>query len=430
MAIGSIGSALPNSLAWLLQSISSRDELDVDEVARHAPRRFKDRGARFTMMVLGWRKAFGTFVPTDYEMVDQGQYVIRGRDAKERACTLSAAVELDPPFRFQRLMLVRDPPRGYSYRQATIDDYTTCAHVETQCPTVSDEGTYRLSRGAGFQTYIQLQGQTRICVIEHDHTIVGWNSASLRSVSSPDPLVFGYLAQACILAEHQSSGAYWPASAQNMAWLQEFADHNYWYLNVGNDRSKNFTEGAQFWSEPVCDISIACHTREARGVGRRAEMADAPRLADLFNAAHHQEEFFDPYTGAKLCERFSRAPNSYGFPQILLGKQAALGIWMAGEKIAHTIGGKTTHSTVANVLDYGFEGDVGLRELSDLLTTASGMAREAGMTHLSILASQPSLAYATLAEMADGIDHYTMAGLRIEPSDLGSRGLYADHIYF
>jgi hypothetical protein len=105
---------------------------------------------------------------------------------------------------------------------------------------------------------MRLQGQSRICVIEHHDEIVGWNAASLRRVSTPEPFILGYLAQAYILADHQSSGAYWPASAQNMAWLQEVADQNFWYLNVGNDRSKNFTQGAEYWSLPVCDLSIAC----------------------------------------------------------------------------------------------------------------------------------------------------------------------------
>jgi hypothetical protein len=98
--------------------------------------------------------------------------------------------------------------------------------------------------------------------------------------------------------------------------------------------------------------------------------------------------------------------------------------------LPHTAGGLTTTSTLASVLDFGFEGDRGLTELQDLLRTASGMGYEAGVTHLSILSSEPSRAYPAFAEMADGIDHYTMATLQAEPPTLSARGLYADHIYF
>jgi hypothetical protein len=422
-------SAAPESILWLIRSIESREALEGDEVATYAPRRFRGRGQRLSSSLLGWRNAFGAFIPSDCE-VNQGQYVIRGRDAKNRNCTLSVTVEQVPPFRFERYMLVRDPPPGYSYREAQPSDYPTCAAVEANCLTTSEEGTYAISRGTSFPTYMRLQGQSRICVIEHQNEIVGWNAASLRRVSKPEPFVFGYLAQAYILADHQSSGAYWPASAHNMAWLQEVADQNFWYLNVGNDRSKNFTQGADFWSLPVCDLSIACRSQDIPRIGRPAEPTDAARLADLFNEAHSREEFFDPYTEDSLCKRLARAPRSYGFPHILLGKKAALGVWMSGERIVHTAGDVTTRSTLASVLDFGFEGATGLTELQDLLRTASAMGCDAGMTHLSILSSQPSLAYPSLAEMADGIDNYTMATLRVEPPTLSVRGLYADHIYF
>jgi hypothetical protein len=422
-------SSVPESILWLVRSIGSRGSLDGDEVARYAPRRFRERGQRLSASLLVWRAAFGTFTPVDCA-IDQCRFVIRGRDARDRSCTLSVTVENTPPFRFERYLLVRDPPPGYSYREAQLSDYPACAAVEAQSQTISDEGTYTLARGPSFQTYIELQGQSRICVIEHDGEIVGWNAASLRRVSTPEPFTFGYLAQAYILADHQSSGAYWPASAQNMAWLQEVADQNYWYLNVGNERSKHFTQGAEFWSVPVCDVSIACRSQDTPGIGRPAEASDAARLANLFNAAHDQEEFFDPYTEATLSERLVRAPRFYGYPHILLGGKAALGVWMSGERIVHTVGGVTTHSRLASVLDFGFEGDSGLTELLDLLRTASGLGYDAGMTHLSILSSEPSAPYPLLAEMADGIDHYTMATLRIEPPELVARGLYADHIYF
>jgi hypothetical protein len=422
-------SSAPESILWLIRSIGSRGALDGDEVAGYAPRRFRERGQRLSASLLVWRAAFGAFIPIDCA-IDQSRYVIRGRDAKDRSCTLSVTIEREHPFRFERYMLVRDPPPGYSYREAQISDYPACAAVEANCPTTSEEGTYAVSRGASFPTYMRLQGQWRICVIEHQSAIVGWNAASLRRVSTPEPFIFGYLAQAYILADHQSSGAYWPASAQNMAWLQEVADQNFWYLNVGNERSKNFTQGANYWTLPVCDVSIACRSQDIPRTGRSAKSSDAARLADLFNTAHIHEEFFDPYTEDTLRERLGRAPGSYGFPQILLGEKAALGVWMSGEKIVHTAGGVTTHSTLASVLDFGFEGDAGLTELQDLLRTASGMGYDAGMTHLSILSSQPSLAYPALADMADGIDHYTMATLRVEPPALSARGLYADHVYF
>jgi hypothetical protein len=212
--------------------------------------------------------------------------------------------------------------------------------------------------------------------------------------------------------------------------LQEVADLNFWYLNVGNERSKNFTQGAKFWSLPVCDVSIACRSQNVSRLGRSAKPNDAARLADLFNSAHIHEEFFDPYTADTLRERLALAPSFYGFSHILLGEKAALGVWMSGEKIVHTAGGVTTSSTFASVLDFGFEGNAGLKELQDLLRTASGMGYDAGMTHLSILSSQPSQSYPPLVEMADGIDHYTMATLCVEPPDLSTRGLYADHIYF
>jgi hypothetical protein len=423
------GSSAPQSILWLIRSIGDRNALDADDVARYAPRRFREDRQRLASVVLGWRGAFGSFAPIDC-VVDQTRYVIRGHDAKDRACTLTVTVESTDPFCFERFMLVRDPPPGYSYREAGRADFDACAKVEAQCQTISDEGTYTLARGSSFQTYIQLQGKTRICVIEHEGQIVGWNAASLRPVSKPEPLVFGYLAQAYILASHQNSGAYWPASAQNMAWLQEVADKNFWYLNVGNQRSQNFTLGAQLWSVPICDISITCGSKRIHAQGRPAKPSDTPYLAELFNSAHLNEEFFDPYTEDSLSERLMRAPDAYGFPHILVGEKAALGIWMSGEKIAHTVEGETTHSTVANVLDFGFQGDAGLLELLDLLKTASAMASKAGMTHLSILSGQSSLACTALAEMADGIDHYAMASMRAEPPDLGSRGLYADHIYF
>jgi hypothetical protein len=112
-------SSVPESILWLIRSIGSRGSLDGDEVARYAPRRFRERGQRLSASLIVWRTAFGVFIPVDCA-VDQGRYVIQGRDARNRSCTLSITVEQAPPFRFERYMLVRDPPPGYSYREARL----------------------------------------------------------------------------------------------------------------------------------------------------------------------------------------------------------------------------------------------------------------------------------------------------------------------
>ena len=104
---------------------------------------------------------------------------------------------------------------------------------------------------------------------------------------------------------------------------------------------------------------------------------------------------------------------------------------MALERVVHTPnGGEVTRSAVASVLDYGFEGEIGMGELGDLVGAASAMAGARGATHLSILCSPSSPAHASLVARADNIDHYLMFCTEPEPADLAARGLYADHIYF
>lgn len=418
----------PEGMRWYLQALRANTVDEAGLARAYARHRFGLEVAKASL--LQRREIFGAFVPETIEALDDGLFVLAGADGRGRASTLRIRLDPEAPHLIRSLAIHLTPPPGYTSRRGGPADYAACARVEAATPIDSDEGSYLTSRGDEFAAYLDLQGPAKLWVIECGGKIVGWTASALRTLKHPRPMVLGYAAQAFLLPAHRASRAFMQASALLQTAMQEEADAAFYFMNVGNDRSQNFNRGRQYWSVPVCDLSIP--TDAAAGVAAEtATEDDLPRIAALINAAHGGEALFEAYDADTLRDRFSRCPQAYGVGQVLLGGRAALGVCLARETIDHTAAdGEVRRSVVASVLDYGFEGAAGLRELGELIMTASASARARGVTHLSLLCDPSSATYEALAGRADAIDHYLMSCMSPEPPDLVASGLYADHIYF
>lgn len=152
---------------------------------------------------------------------------------------------------------------------------------------------------------------------------------------------------------------------------------------------------------------------------------------DLFlNAYHEGEELYRPYTVESFTARLARAPDLYGWDNVLVGDGAVLGVWHAGQRRTRREGENETLSVRSLVLDYGFL-PATRSEFERLLVTAAGAARERGHTHLNVFTSDPSRGSGVLRALSDGIETYELLTPELaEPARATERGVYVDQVYF
>ena len=237
-----------------------------------------------------------------------------------------------------------------------------------------------------------------------------------------------YLHHTRILPEVQGGGLF---SALQGAELERNAHKSetiYSYVAVGNEAALKIVP-VPSWSARPERLVIDCGAQAGAPHGRSGGLQDAQRIVALINAAHEREELFVPYTVERLAARLGREPATYGWPHLLLGERAVVGVWPAGLRVLRETPEGREESMRALVIDTGFAPGAEA-ELVALLRAWCGTLAGRGFTHLSLFTSPGSLGYEALLPLAARVEPYHFNIGLPEPPDVSARGLYVDHLYF
>jgi hypothetical protein len=381
---------------------------------------------------LRWGDETSGFVVTRYEQAHPFAAAALLRSPDDRQWLGCVAIDDQPPY----LILasaVFPSPRGVSARQATASDGPVMREIERRTPIIT--GTTRLSydRGDDYLAGERLMGDVEMFVMERDGRVVGLGGRAFPPVRVAGVVYRGlYSHRLRLLPEAQGGGVQGPMNALRL--LSGAARHSlsYAFVAEGNEaaiRSTPSRSADAFWAVGASRLIIDTANVAGPTAGRPADASDIHHLVGLFNFAHQQEELFVPYTADSLSTRLLRATDLYSWHNIIMGEDAALGIWPAGLGVHRESDGVVTNDERALVLDYGCK--LGAeRELISLIRASCGVLARRGTSELSIFSSPPSDTFLPLSSLAKRIEPYMVSCAATAGPGLQQRGVYIDQLYF
>jgi hypothetical protein len=157
---------------------------------------------------------------------------------------------------------------------------------------------------------------------------------------------------------------------------------------------------------------------------------DPTHVAALLNATHAGMNLWVPRSPGFLDERRRRAPAVYGRSAWRMTEHAALALWPSGERRTYRTDNGDTVRTLALVLDYGFSGEQGRRDLTDLLSQAAKELLGQGISHIALFVSDNHPPTAWLAGLAEAADTYAVCAPVLEAPAPPVGPVYIDHVLF
>jgi hypothetical protein len=373
--------------------------------------------------------AIGPFSVRGYEAGRADFAVALLKDDRRRAWRAFVQIEASAPYRIRYPIATLAPPPGITLRPARPSDAAALRALELRCPIVMADVRVTYDRGEDYFAGGRLVGDSDPMVAEQDGALVG-----VHCVLTHDLRVGGlacrasYLHHTRILPEVQGGGLFSALQGAELERNAHKSDTIYSYVAVGNEAARKNVP-VPSWSARPERLVIDCGAQAGAPYGRSAGLQDAQRIVALINAAHEGEELFVPYTVERLATRLGREPATYGWPKLLLGEQAVVGVWPAGIRILREAQNGREESVRALVIDTGFAPGAEA-ELVALLRAWCGTLAGRGFTHLSLFTSPGSLGYEALLPLAARVEPYRFNIGLPEPPDVSARGLYVDHLYF
>ena len=328
-------------------------------------------------------------------------------------------------------------------RDAVRADAGAIARLERESALVRDDGSrVTLLRGASLFDQLELMGDARLFVAEDDGAVVACDAASVHDVrvgAAARRLLYRHHVR--VLPGHRRRGLNEAFSERVLDFARESrADGGYVYVDPHNALVREWQSspsGAKTWrSAPAWSVApvralLRCDALAGPAAGRPASAADAARIAALANACHAGEEMFLPFDEARLSRRLGRLPAVYGWKDVWIGGDAAVGVWNAGERcLREAPEGAVSESTRAFVLDYGFAPQRGLADFERLLRAWCRPLAGEGATHLSIFTSPGSPGEALIRGLAESTAELRLQSSAAEPAGVAGRGVFVDHLYF
>lgn len=428
--LASLPTGARETTRWALAQVrSDTPETDPEQIAR-----FVAKGWRNPLMVPGglrrWRDRLGPFEEQRATQGVDGVVEVAVACAKGRTWILRFA--LDAESLLASTSMLRPAPPGVTIRPVADGDWEELTELEAACPTqTSDGSSASLHRGAHLRDHFALQKEIHMLVAEEAGRIVGARAFTVREVEIDGVATrYAYSHFARILPSHQSKGLFQPLNAGTIDPLQPSLDGIFAYRDPRNDAMLAALGSFPTWGLRVFRAELPCAGLAGEAFGRAATPDDAEHIAALMNRCHGREGFFAPYTAETLRERLSRAPDAYSWSNLFVSDAAVVGAWLCGERRRVEKDGRRSETSRGLVLDFGFEGGVGLDELERLLRHTCAAARDAGMDQLSVFSSPPSQGAERIRELADDVVSYEFAFGAPEPPDLAECGAYVDPVYF
>lgn len=368
-----------------------------------------------------------------------------------RRWDLKVTVEPEPPHRIAWVQLDRALLDDMEVREATPDDGEAIAEVCRTTEIVLRGSTVTIDPGDRYWDAVRLMEHPTVLVVTHHGRVVAVHCGVFYPITyGGQPQFMSQILHSRVLKDYAGLGLW---SVMNRRLVNASRAHREEserrgsgvfengcaYFATENDATRRLNGAQSMWSFSPLRVVLRCADLatdvDDSLVHRRAEAADAPRIAELCNALHEGSELFAPYTEESLRARLERAPDVYSWPNVLMSERAVVGVWNAGRIHTRRTSGDDgttveTRSVRGIVLDHGCEtGAEG--ELEALLRVAASEAAAAGMTDLSIFTSVGTRTFGWLPALGAEIEQYELSTpYTPEPEGAASRGLYVDQIYF
>lgn len=326
------------------------------------------------------------------------------------------------------------PEPTITIREATPSDAPTLADIERRSPLILGDSQLSIDRGDDYFAAARLMADATIFLAEVDGIPAGVYCGALHRVRLGGvERNLTYIHHARILPQYQRHGlgrTFGQAVAEK---YRGRSDGSHFYISQDNANSQGYARNAKNrWSFGPTLVDIDTAANAGPPAGRHATPADAPRIAEILNAAHGSEEMFLPYTAASLTARLERAPAQYGWDRLWLLGDTVVGVWPQGESITarHTdAAGHVTESRTASSLDYGCLPGAEPQLLALLRAWCASLAPR-GISGLELFTSQGSRLSSTLTPLGHNTTFDFWTPEHPEPESAAEHGLYVDHIYF
>jgi hypothetical protein len=430
-------------LAWWLRGIAEPDTLTAfDVISRHKK---MWPGAEWLQGDAPGREAwrnewarFGEFTIDSITSVSDFEVVVVLAPKQGRPQKFTILVEAEPPHRIRQQR--REPIYDFDLvvREATAEDAATLADIERRSPVIFGDTRIVTDRGEDYFAAARLIGERTVFIAEVDGDPAGvvWGAQGPAHFLGED-VTIAYVLHLRVVPEHQRKGLWGALDGAVWSRYWETSDHmsgyymseNVAWSHVAEQRRSKPDFVARDWVPSVYRILIPTASITTEAAGRRANPADAERIAAILNESHAGEEFYLRATAESLTARLALDPG-YSFDHILVGEGSVLGVWPAGRTIEMVTerDGETIHSRRGHVLDYGFLAGYE-HEFAGLLATAAGTLGTEGIDTLSIVTSKGARGNALLREFNAPYEAYRFytATSPLIPDDAQRRGIYVDH---
>jgi hypothetical protein len=429
-----LGAPRAQRVHWLLALFAGGAAgAQPDEVSSHLGGFFRSP-ERFLHIVRFWGGRMGTHRAVETSCDAEGVISVVLRDEKGRPWTLRCWIGGAPPFPLEYFRIARSLPPGVRVRLATEDDADALAALERSCPIERDDGSrVTLVRGKSVFDQLRLADWAWLWLAEEDGVPVAcdMNAAHRARIAGRD-VDLVYRCHTRVAPSHRRLGLNETLGA--ILGEERFrrgipADAMYVYVDPRNQVVRDWSPNIPWRVRPFRAL-LPCRAAAGPRVGRPATRADARQVAALLNSAHEREVLFLPYDAERLTERLERVPERYGFAQLRVCDDAAIGIWEDGEQRVLEHAGVREESRRATVPDWGFAPGGGLASLEGLLRAACSELAGRGITHLSIFASSSSPAAPLLRSLAQSVVEIEFQCMLPESSDSAERGIYVDPVYY
>jgi GNAT superfamily N-acetyltransferase len=319
-------------------------------------------------------------------------------------------------------------------RTATPSDAAALRELDEQTPDLMADATVSVDVGEDWFAPTRLMENSTVLVAQLGERIVGALCSAMhqaRVAGKERPMVMTH--QVRVLPTLQGKGLAFQLVGDQVSRITSLVDGSfYFFIARTNAASQAFARGSlnkwehaphQAWLPAGDDADTAPEVRSGTPV-------DAAQVVEILNTCHSDEEFFLPYSEESLAARLGRAPDLYGWDDVLLGDRAVVGVCAATRHLTWRRDGEVLREEVeAKVLDHGCLPG-GEDELDRLLRAAVARAARKGATVLKVFASDGAPCSPVVDALSNeriDLDLWTPS---IQEPETSAQGVYVDPIYY
>ena len=317
--------------------------------------------------------------------------------------------------------------------EAGIEDAELVAAIERDAPIVLGDGRMLKVHRPKLRDFFRLQDETRIALIRRAGKPVAARAWALRDViEAGSRCRVGTSQIARVLPEARGSNLMRHFTLWESRVVEPRVHAQVAYVDLGNAAvTASFRSGGLEWTRRVLELTFDCAAIAGPAAGRPAQPTDAGLIAALAHAAHAREALHVSRDATSIERRLERAPDVYGWGDVLVGEEAMLGVWASLDESETTFPGEHAATGVRRVLavalDHGWRGESGANAFLALLGAQASRVRALGATHLVLYTWPGSALHRRCAKLAEHASEVAIQTDLEEPSD--RQGAYTDPLY-